>query len=191
MTPAETPAIIPADTLAARTQLVYVVADKFQLPREVVLGICRTESELNRWAIRYEPDYRYLWNCRTNQPYLVRPQDMTADRAPSDFPACPGMPDTTHTEWVGQQMSYGLMQVMGALAREMGFRGWFGQLSDVLTGCEVGCRHLVQLRGEYFGKFGWSGVYAAYNGGSPILEAGKKYRNQDYVDKVIKNGGPT
>jgi len=46
------------------------------------------------------------------------------------------------TELLGQQTSWGLMQIMGATARERGFRGWLTELCDPATNLEWGCRHL-------------------------------------------------
>ena len=180
---------IPTDTLAARTQLIQLAADKYQLPRDVVLAICRQESNLNRWVTRSEPEFRYLWDCVGNKPYLAHAQDLHSCVAPADFHGCPGDGESATTEWVNQRKSWGLMQPMGSLARELGFRGPLGQLLDIPTNLDVGCRHLVELHGKYFPKFGWSGVYAAYNSGSPALD-GKQFKDQAYVDGVIKNGGP-
>ncbi len=163
------------------------VAQSNGLPKQFVLGICKTESNLDRWAMRFEPDYRWLWDVHANRGYKARDQDMTLDRAPADFPASPGL--TTHTEWIGQHTSYGVMQVMGSLAREFGFKGFFTQLCDVYTCCDIGCRYLVQLRDKYLHQYGWQGVASAYNAGSINLAAGGKFVNQAYPDAVEKNGG--
>ena len=88
------------------------------------------------------------------------------------------------TERVGQMCSWGLMQVMGAVAREYGFKGYFPQLCDPVVGLRYGCLHVTKFRAKY-GQ--WSDVIAAYNAGSPRREPTNpwSYVNQFYVNKVL------
>lgn len=150
------------------------------LPAGIVAAIVQVESTANTFASRYEPDYAYLWNVKASKPYRVRPEDRSLDRAPSDFSAPRGV--SIHTEWISQQTSYGLMQVMGAVARELGFTGTFlTHLCYPATGLDIGCRLLANLKRRYLAKYGWEGVLRGYNGGSlAVVNA----TNPEYPAKV-------
>lgn len=77
------------------------------------------ESSWDTWAMRYEPAF-YL-------KYL------------SNFP---GM---SMTEKTARATSYGLCQVMGQVARELGFQEkWLTELCDPVTGLEYGARKIKQ-----------------------------------------------
>lgn len=135
------------------------IARDFDLPWELIEAFATVESSLNPWALRYEPQYKYL--------YLL---DNRSQLSP--------------TERVGQMCSWGLMQVMGAVAREYGFKGYFPQLCDPVVGLRYGCLHVTKFRAKY-GQ--WSDVIAAYNAGSPRREPTNpwSYVNQFYVNKVL------
>jgi soluble lytic murein transglycosylase-like protein len=85
---------------------------------ELVCAIVEQESSWDRWALRYEPAFyaRYV------EPQLARgiiPESEARARA----------------------FSWGLMQVMGQVAREHGFVGAsLAALCDPVTGLDVGCR---------------------------------------------------
>jgi len=79
------------------------------------------------------------------------------------------------------------MQIMGATARELGFRAHFPALCSE-QGVKFGCEHLIRLRYRFYPSHGWDGVIAAYNAGSPRMSNGK-WENQSYVDKVHKEMG--
>lgn len=86
----------------------------------------------------------------------------------------------------GQKMSWGLMQVMGAVAREYGFKGTFlSELCDPHVGLKYGMIHVQTLFKRYNGH--WPDVIAAYNMGSPRRVDGGAYENQEsYVDVVLR-----
>lgn len=123
-----------------------------QVPWEVLYAICMKESSGNEFAIRHERHYKWLLG-----------QDL--DKA----------------EELGQKTSWGLMQVMGAVAREHGYQGQFTGLWAPRTGMTYGIKHLKKLKARY-GT--WPHTLAAYNAGSPRMRDGK-YENQYYVDKVL------
>jgi len=80
--------------------------------------------------------------------------------------------------------SWGLLQVMGQVARERGFTGkYIPQLLDPSLGLYYGCKHLIwsQERGDG----SWSQALAAYNGGLGGNRVTGKLRRQPYVDEVI------
>jgi soluble lytic murein transglycosylase-like protein len=154
----------------------------FGLPAELVTAIVRVESGGNSAAQRTEPGYRYVWDCKRRQPFreLLRTEILSA-KAPAGFPSgTPGM--SVDTEWMGQRTSHGPMQIMGAVAREYGFTGWFAELYGPL-GIRYGCLHLSRLCRRFFTRHGWGGVVEAYNAGSPGSDAGKAY-----LAKVIRAG---
>lgn len=149
-------------------QYVDVVAPRYDLPPDLVAAIVQVESAGDRFAIRHEPAYQWLWNVHTNEPF--RPARGSAgDRLPpTSFPAPRGT--TALTEWIGQQTSWGLMQVMGAVAREFGFKGHFPGLCSPLEGLHYGCKLLARLRDKHLDRHGWAGVVDAYNDGTPRIE---------------------
>jgi len=52
----------------------------------------------------------------------------------------------TATEAYARSFSWGLMQVMGAVAREEGFTGTsLAELCDPATGIDAGCKHLANI----------------------------------------------
>jgi soluble lytic murein transglycosylase-like protein len=140
-------------------------ARRHGLPPDVVYGVCMQESGLDPFAVRYEPHYR--WLVRDSR---LRP------------PAC-----SAATEHALQRMSWGLMQVMGAVIREQGRAGWLTETigddpEEVGLQVEYGCRHLAKAVRR------WGGIepgLAAYNAGSPRRIAGGRYANQYYVDRVL------
>ena len=79
--------------------LVKTEAPAYGLPWEAVYAFVMTESSGNEYAMRHEPHYRWLFG-QNHSP----------------------------TERIGQMTSWGLMQVMGAVAREYGFSGHFPAL---------------------------------------------------------------
>ncbi len=170
------------------TAQIEIIAARHGLPPSIVVAICKTESGLNPWAMRCEPAYRWLWDVNRSEPFtLTQFERADARLPPKRFPQISGISQLT--EWTGQQSSWGLMQVMGALARQLGFRGHFPMICDPAIGVDLGCQHLVALRDRFLKQFGWPGVIAAYNAGTPRLNPrGAGFVNQDYVDLVIGNG---
>lgn len=84
---------------------------------------------------------------------------------------------------MAQKTSWGLMQIMGGVAYELGFKGWPGELLDPETNLYYGCEFLI---GKIFlyGDEDPARLYAAYNAGSPRFENGR-YRNQRNVDNFM------
>lgn len=114
------------------------------------------------YAYNPEEKYHYLWNVRTNAPFrAVTAVELASLYPPHDFPTLAGDADQ---EWWAQRASWGLMQIMGAVAREGGFKGPFlVQLSDPVINLGIGCTHLA-------GLLKWSGgnlpkALGAYNAG--------------------------
>ena len=146
-----------ADDAEQYKGIVDIIAGRYNIPSSLIWAIINIESSCNTWSVRYEPQFRWLYNNN-------------------------GKIKMTDTETMMQMTSWGLMQVMGAVAREAGFMGRFlSELCDPLKGIEYGWKHLS----GYFKKYNnWTDAIASYNAGSPRKSADVKYVNQAYVDKV-------
>jgi len=135
---------------ATRMRLNYPLED------DLVLAIIWQESFGNPWAFRPEPNYKWLWDVKANVPIQLQGSPLL------DFPHFAG---SGLQELYCQRASWGLMQVMGAAARERGFKGsYLTELLDPYTNLEYGMRHLW---GYAFQKGNW-GVHDAlqrWNGG--------------------------
>lgn len=151
-------------------QCIETAADIHGLPVALVAAIVKTESSFDPAAIRYEPQFyaRYI----VGKPIAAIP---------------PCSPDTERTS---RAISWGLMQIMGATARERGFRGAFlSELCDPAVGLYWGCAHLVYLKSQYQKSHGTEGVIAAYNAGSPRKNHIGQFVNQLYVERIREAGG--
>lgn len=142
-------------------QIVQTLAPKHKLEPNLVLAIIKKESDFQQYAMRYEPAYKYFWD----------PEGFSRKVRVS-----------IETERVGQAISWGLMQIMGAVAREYYFTRPFGLLFEPETNIEYGCRHLKQFMQRYGNTLD---AVASYNAGSPRLASDGKLVNQGYVDFVL------
>lgn len=111
----------------------------------------------------------------------VTDAEVAAKKPPEAFKAAARGVDPD-AEWWGQQASWGLMQMMGAVARERGFTGAFlNELHDPVLNIEIGCRHLAYYAKRYLASLDWPGVLRAYNGGP---YAATHNTNPEYPPKV-------
>ena len=102
--------------------LARATAQRHHLAPELVCAVIEQESSWNPWALRYEPAF---------YEHYVAPQ--LARGAIAD-----------EGEARARAFSWGLMQVMGQVAREHGFAGAsLAQLCDPATGLDAGCRVLA------------------------------------------------
>lgn len=149
----------PLDALIRR------VADRHGLPPNLVCALVQVESAGDPWAFRYEP--LFLRDYLRSLKFSPRP------------------PCSFDTEQHGRATSWGLLQVMGQVARERGFSGVFlAELCDPELGLEYGCRQLALLARRYYDRRSWDRTIAAYNAGSPRQNTEGRFVNQTYVDKV-------
>jgi soluble lytic murein transglycosylase-like protein len=137
------------------------------LDADLVIAIIHTESGGDTYAIRYEPHYR--WLCDVER--WSKRQGITAA-----------------TEETLQKMSFGLGQVMGAVARQHGFGKPLQRLCEPDHGLEIMIKHLRWLRLKCASD---TDLMAAYNGGWGALRRSFSgaYPNQPYIDKVSKTLG--
>jgi soluble lytic murein transglycosylase-like protein len=107
------------ETNAANIDIARNTAARFGLQPELVCAVIEQESAWRADAVRYEPAFydRYI------VPLIVS-WSLSDDEAK------------------GRATSWGLMQVMGQVAREKGFQRPFQELCDPSTGIYVGCQVL-------------------------------------------------
>lgn len=139
--------------------IVELIAPNYSLDPVLILAIIATESSYNPNAMRYEPDYRFLNNPPAHASRLG---------------------STIETESTLQRFSYGLMQVMGSVFRELGFLEPLPTALEPHINIQFGCRHFSNFVKKH-GNI--EDAISSYNQGSP-RKANGKYMNQAYVDKV-------
>lgn len=137
-----------------------------KIPPNLLLGLVKTESAGEAGAMRYEPNYPYLFHVE---------HFATVSRW------------TVATETELQRFSWGLCQIMLATARERGFGLHPARLLEPTVGLTWGAYHLSEL---YLKHKTWPAAVSAYNQGTPkkSLLSGK-FKNQAYVDRVYKYAG--
>ncbi len=138
--------------------LIFENSSRHNIPVEIICGIISQESGWRTDATRYEPAFQRKYIDTKYQNFREKwRRDMAT--------------------------SWGLMQVMGIVAREMGFRG---EVSDLLVpNCGIfwGCKKLASLVLRYPSSF--KDAISAYNAGSAMRDKNGNYRNQSYVDRVL------
>lgn len=142
--------------------------DKYGIGWELIAAVILTESSGNQYAYRYEPNFKWihdtnrlqnLWKC-TNETALVM-----------------------------QKSSYGLMQIMGATAIDLGLLNiefpfkWPTLLYDINYNLEFGCKLLRQKIDKY--GHNMDDIYAAYNAGE-VKKKDNIYQNEWAVIKFRK-----
>ncbi len=120
------------------------------------------ESGAEVWAYRYEPDAKWQHMALSFSKKLNV---------------------SFETEVFMQHCSWGLMQIMGFKARELGFDQHLPQLLLPSQGIEWGCKALAKFHSRY--NFDLGPTIAAYNAGSAVMTPSGKYMNQEYVDGVM------
>jgi hypothetical protein len=143
-------------------ELIERIAKDFGLNPILVSAIIDVESAGNVYSCRFEPGY----------PFLYEPQEM-GELSKTSFA----------TECVLQRCSFGLMQVMGSTARELGLRAPLPTLFEPEVGIEYGCRYLRKQMTRYGDRM--QAAIAAYNAGAAIERGDGQYRNGEYVSKVL------
>ena len=140
-------------------KIVTEVSTEHRLNPKLVYAICLKESNMDTWAMRFESEWRW-W------------------LSPADWAVRVAV--TAQTERIAQQCSWGLMQIMGTVARERGFSGDLPQLCDPKIGVAYGCKHVNYLFTRYSDV---KQVLSAYNTGRPNTKVGLAYA-ADVIDKM-------
>lgn len=140
---------------------IKAAASRHGLEPEWVAAIVQVESAGNPSAVRFEANWRYFCNVQMHAKRLRITED---------------------SEKTLQQFSWGLMQVMGSVAREWGYPDPLFTLCEHSRSLEYGCRHLKNMRRRFPTGRDW---IAAYNAGSPRKRPDGTYENESYVRKVV------
>jgi soluble lytic murein transglycosylase-like protein len=136
--------MLPTPELLA---LARTAAEKHMLDPALVCAVVEQESGWDTHAIRYEPGFR----TRYVAPLALPP-----------------------SEEIARSISWGLMQLMGQVAREHGFTGKFlSALCDPAVGLDLGCTALAAKLTSASGDF--TRALELWNGGA----------NPDYVPQVL------
>jgi soluble lytic murein transglycosylase-like protein len=123
-------------------------AASFNLPAELVCAVCEHESQWDTYAVRYEPGFERKYD----------PVDSSKHPTEHTLRAC----------------SFGLMQIMGETARELGFvNEYLTKLCDPFWGLHVGCAKLAKCVAAHPGDT--RAALLEYNGGA----------NAEYPDLVL------
>jgi soluble lytic murein transglycosylase-like protein len=124
----------------------------------LVCAVIEQESGWNPWAMRYEPAFfaKYVANLYTNNKI-------------------------TASEAYARGFSWGLMQVMGQVAREMGFDGAFlSALCDPEQGLSTGCK-VLRKKFDAMGGDAPRALLAWNGGGNPAYAAQVLARRSHYL----------
>lgn len=141
--------------------IIDLIAPTYNLDPVLIQAIIATESSFNVNAMRYESQFTYLTNPPTHAGRLGT---------------------SIETEATLQRFSWGLMQLMGSVFRELGFMEPLPLALEPHINIQFGCLHLS----NYLKKYGQvEDAISSYNQGSPRRDPNGKYYNAVYVDKVL------
>lgn len=141
--------------------LIEPVAKRYDLPCELIIAIISKESSGVKETIRYEQNYRYFNDTE-------------------GFASKNGI--STETETCAQRMSWGLMQIMGSTARDMGFTDLLPKMIYPNFNIEIGCKYLHKMIKRYDGDK--KKAISAYNAGVARIKGGI-FANNQYVSDVL------
>lgn len=139
-------------------------ADENGLDPYLVAAILQHESAGQSWKPHYDPGWSYPWFERNFAERL-------------------GI--SLETEHVLQAMSWGVMQVEGAVARQHGFQDDIPKLCQPELSIQYGCIHLKWLKQRPF-CHSEDDLISAYNQGFPKKTDGGLYQNEPYVSDVAR-----
>lgn len=152
--------MIPAWAMQLPVNLIYAKGKQFDVDPLVIMALVWHESKGSVYAVRYEPNYKYLWKPEKYHKYL-------------------GI--DLKTEINLQKQSYGLCQIMGGTARWQGFEGNLGALYKPENNLYWGVKYLARLKEKYEDV---PSFLSAYNQGSPRKAFDGTFKNQRYVNDV-------
>jgi len=152
---------LPAWAKKLPLTMISAVGEKFEVDPNLIAAIIQVESSGVRYRLRAEPTFDYLV-------------------APERWAKALGI--TKDTEVMCQKTSWGLMQVMGGTARDLGYEDHLVELVEAEIGIYWGTKYLAKQLKKYQTI---KGAAAAYNAGSLRIGKDGKIVNQVYVDKVM------
>lgn len=132
-----------------------------KLDRLLVAAIVQTESAGIDKVARYEGSWPYFYKIK-------------------EYALANNI--TEQTAQVLQKISWGPMQVLGAVACELGYLGWLPDLCEPDLGVHFGALKMQQLSKRYTKM---EDIVSAYNMGTARKDGMGIYYNQKYVDRVM------
>ncbi len=153
------------DNLTAGLKLLITeYSIRYKIDCVYLLALIKTESEFNPLAQRFELGYPYLYSVRELAEIVG------CSRSTMEF---------------AQKNSYGLCQIMGAVAYEGGFRAWPAKLFDPEINLKYACEYIIKLN-KRFDLVEHEEMYAAYNAGRPRKIDKNIWVNQSAVGRFMK-----
>lgn len=144
--------------------IIFDLCDKNYIDPLAIIALVQVESSGNRFALRYEKNYKWLYNVK-----------QVSDREGISLEETANL----------QKYSYGLTQIMGAVAYERGLTGLPYRLFDPLVNLDLGIKHwIVKKKAQSLNNV--IDIYAAYNAGSCRKLKNGLYENEKYVAKYRK-----
>lgn len=145
-------------------ELISSVAANHGVDDNYLYSLVMVESAGKPWVSRIE--YHY--------PYLVTPKLYSQK-----------LGITESTEVMNQRTSYGLVQIMGGVARELGWQSHLPKIFTPHINLNLGLTLIKKLMKKYDDDM--DKVSAAYNWGHASMDRTTgKFKNQSYVDKINK-----
>lgn len=143
-------------TLTQLKILIKTSAQNYGVNTAIALAIAEQESDYNEKAMRYEANWKYI----VTDKKLVKELRITLA-----------------TELQLQKFSYGMFQIMGSVARELGFKGMLTDLLDPIVNVTYGVRKIRLLAEKHPTIEEYVSAYNAGEGGIGT--------NPDYVKSVL------
>lgn len=138
----------------------------FPVDNSLILAMVWQESAGDPWAIRYESRYQYFYDLKTKKSLYKKGTRFGSNRINA-------LSVLGETEFHMQSTSFGLLQIMGAVAREYGFVDkYLTTMCNAEFNIEVGLR-VIKKYYELTGNV--EKMLLRYNGGG----------NKNYPQEVI------
>jgi soluble lytic murein transglycosylase-like protein len=141
---------------------VQIIANGEKVPWDLLCAIIERESAGDTYAVRYEGGWRWFLT-----PALFATKNNIS----------------ASTERTLQQCSWGLCQVMGSVARELGFEGPLMKLCEPAVGILYGAKKIRQLLEKYGHDVELA--VSSFNQGAPYKDETGNFQNQSYVSAVV------
>ena len=141
----------------------------------LVLAFAKAESDFYPYANRFESGWRYFTNMN-NHPI---PKDKNLELTRQHARIVLG-----ELEYTMQSTSHGIFQVMGSTGKWLGHTGNLFELYNTEVNLALFKTYYDYLSNRYDGYI--NDIISAYNQGNTRKNLDGRYKNYEYVNKVIK-----